>query len=258
MRNNFLTVVVTLIIVGFAGNLFSDHVLNRLDSNETAIRYSNLVLEEFEKSLQDVRARTAQAISSKELRDAYVSIEDNKRFFEYEVKMSKKSIDDFIAQLNADMERLNDTVNKHNANSQALDDKLNYILQEIQLLQNTQDIIEKPTETPEPLDTVKETTSMAIETYPQAEQCAYELMSGTQNKTSGIQKAVDRERRRGTYTLVVSFDVDNGDAVISNVNSNNAPNRLEKAVQSYVSQLKFVAKDSLQSNCEMSFNLNVT
>ena len=256
MRNNFLTVVVTLIIVGFGANLFSNHVINRLEDNELSIRYANSMISDIEKSIQEVRARTAQAISSNELRNAYITIEDNKRFFEYEVKMSRKSIEDFVSKLNEDMERLNDMVNKNNSNSQALDDKLNYMLQEIQLLQNTQEIIEEPIETPEVLDTLR--GSMAIESYREEEQCAYELMSGTQNKTSLIQKAVDRERRRGTYTLVVSFDVDNGAAVISNVNSNNAPNRLEKAIHSYVSQLKFVAKDSLQSNCEMSFNLNVT
>ena len=256
MRNNFLTVVVTLIIVGFGANLFSNHVINRLEDNELSIRYANSMISDIEKSIQEVRARTAQAISSNELRNAYITIEDNKRFFEYEVKMSRKSIEEFISKLNADMEGLNDMVNKNNSNNQILEEKLNFLLQEIELLQQTQDIIEEPIETPQALDTLR--GSMAIESYREEEQCAYELMSGTQNKTSLIQKAVDRERRRGTYTLVVSFDVDNGTAVISNVNSNNAPNRLEKAVQSYVSQLKFVSKDSLQSNCEMSFNLNVT
>jgi len=256
MRNNFLTVVVTLIIVGFGANLFSKHVINRLEKNELSINYTNSVISEMEKSIQDVSARTAQAISSNELRNAYITIEDNKRFFEYEVKMSRKSIEEFISKLNADMEGLNDMVNTNNSNNQILEDKLNFLLQELELLKQTQDIIEKPIETSQDLDTLR--GSLAIESYREKEQCAYELMSGTQNKTSLIQKAVDRERRRGDYTLVVSFDVNNGTAVISNVNSNDAPNRLEKAVQSYVSQLKFVAKDSLQSNCEMSFNLNVT
>tara|TARA_R100000654_G_scaffold65870_1_gene93875 strand:- start:2832 stop:3602 length:771 start_codon:yes stop_codon:yes gene_type:complete len=256
MRNNFLTVVVTLIIVGFGANLFSKHVINRLEKNELSINHTNSVISEIEKSIQDISARTAQAISSNELRNAYITIEDNKRFFEYEVKMSRKSIEKFISKLNEDMEGLNDMVNKNNSNNQILEEKLNFLLQEIELLNQTQDIIEDPIETPQALDTLR--GSLAIESYREEEQCAYELMSGTQNKTSLIQKAVDRERRRGDYTLVVSFDVNNGTAIISNVNSNDAPNRLEKAVQSYVSQLKFVAKDSLQSNCEMSFNLNVT
>ena len=256
MRNNFLTVVVTLIIVGFGANLFSKHVINRLEKNELSINHTNSVISEIEKSIQDISARTAQAISSNELRNAYITIEDNKRFFEYEVKMSRKSIEKFISKLNEDMEGLNDMVNKNNSNNQILEDKLNFLLQELERLKQTQDIIEEPIETPQALDTLR--GSLAIESYREEEQCAYELMSGTQNKTSLIQKAVDRERRRGDYTLVVSFDVNNGTAIISNVNSNDAPNRLEKAVQSYVSQLKFVAKDSLQSNCEMSFNLNVT
>lgn len=256
MKNHFLSVMVTLIIVGFGANLFSNHILNRLDSNETAIRYSNAMLSDIEKSIQEIRVRTSEAISSNELRNAYISIEDNKRFFEYEVKMSRKSIEEFISKLNEDMEGLNDMVNKNNSNNQILEEKLNYALQEIELLQEPQEIIEEPVVAPESLDTIRGTTT--IESY-REESCAFELKSGSQNKTKVIQKAVDKTRRRGAYNLIVLFNVNKqGAAEIFNVNSNNAPTKLESAVHSYVSKLKFVPKDVLQTNCEMSFNLNVT
>jgi len=248
--------MVTLIIVGFGANLFSNHILNRLDSNETAIRYSNAMLSDIEKSIQEIKVRAAETISSNELRNAYISIEDNKRFFEYEVKMSRKSIAEFISKLNVDMEQLNDMVNKNNSNNQILEDKLNYVLQEIELLQEPQEIIEEPVVAPESLDTIRGTTT--IESY-REESCAFELKSGSQNKTKVIQKAVDKTRRRGAYNLIVLFNVNKqGAAEIFNVNSNNAPTKLESAVHSYVSKLKFVPKDVLQTNCEMSFNLNVT
>tara|TARA_R110002020_G_scaffold216534_1_gene424317 strand:- start:6319 stop:7089 length:771 start_codon:yes stop_codon:yes gene_type:complete len=256
MRNSFLSVMVTLIIVGFGANLFSNHILNRLDSNETAIRYSNAMLSDIEKSIQEIKVRAAETISSNELRNAYISIEDNKRFFEYEVKMSRKSIAEFISKLNVDMEQLNDMVNKNNSNNQILEDKLNYVLQEIELLQEPQEIIEEPVVAPESLDTIRGTTT--IESY-REESCAFELKSGSQNKTKVIQKAVDKTRRRGAYNLIVLFNVNKqGVAEIFNVNSNNAPTKLKSAVHSYVSKLKFVPKDVLQTNCEMSFNLNVT
>jgi len=256
MKNHFLSVMVTLIIVGFGANLFSNHILNRLDSNETAIRYSNAMLSDIEKSIQEIKVRAAETISSNELRNAYISIEDNKRFFEYEVKMSRKSIAEFISKLNVDMEQLNDMVNKNNSNNQILEDKLNYVLQEIELLQEPQEIIEEPVVAPESLDTIRGTTT--IESY-REESCAFELKSGSQNKTKVIQKAVDKTRRRGAYNLIVLFNVNKqGAAEIFNVNSNNAPTKLESAVHSYVSKLKFVPKDVLQTNCEMSFNLNVT
>ena len=256
MRNNFITACIVLTIMFGSLIALQHRIDNELKQDNKAINILEGEIKDLKKEIFDVKAISLSAISSNELRNAYITIEDNKRFFEYEVKMSRKSIEEFISKLNEDMEGLNDMVNKNNSNNQILEEKLNFLLQEIELLQQTQDIIEEPIETPQALDTLR--GSMAIESYREEEQCAYELMSGAQNKTSVIQKAVDRERRRGDYTLVVSFDVDNGTAVISNVNSNNAPNRLEKAVQSYVSQLKFVAKDSLQSNCEMSFNLNVT
>jgi len=248
--------MVTLIIVGFGANLFSNHILNRLDSNETAIRYSNAMLSDIEKSIQEIKVRAAETISSNELRNAYISIEDNKRFFEYEVKMSRKSIEEFISKLNVDMEQLNDMVNKNNSNNQILEDKLNYVLQEIELLQ-LQEIIEEPVVAPESLDTIRG-NSTTIESY-REESCAFELKSGSQNKTKVIQKAVDKTRRRGTYNLLVLFNVNKeGTAEVFNINSNNAPTKLENAVHSYVSKLKFVPKDVLQTNCEMSFNLNVT
>jgi len=247
--------MVTLIIVGFGANLFSNHILNRLDSNETAIRYSNAMLSDIEKSIQEIKVRAAETISSNELRNAYISIEDNKRFFEYEVKMSRKSIEEFISKLNVDMEQLNDMVNKNNSNNQILEDKLNYVLQEIELLQLQE--IEEPVVAPESLDTIRG-NSTTIESY-REESCAFELKSGSQNKTKVIQKAVDKTRRRGTYNLLVLFNVNKeGTAEVFNINSNNAPTKLENAVHSYVSKLKFVPKDVLQTNCEMSFNLNVT
>ena len=257
MKNHFLSIMVTLIIVGFGANLFSNHILNRLDSNETAIRYSNAMLSDIEKSIQEIKVRTSEAISSNELRNAYISIEDNKRFFEYEVKMSRKSIEEFISKLNVDMEQLNDMVNTNNSNNQILEDKLNYVLQEIELLQEPQEIIEEPVVAPESLNTIRG-NSTTIESY-REESCAFELKSGSQNKTKVIQKAVDKTRRRGAYNLIVLFNVNKqGVAEIFNVNSNNAPTKLESAVHSYVSKLKFVPKDVLQTNCEMSFNLNVT
>jgi hypothetical protein len=259
MRNHFLSVMVTLIIVGFGANLFSNHILNRLDSNETAIRYSNAMLNDIEKSLQEIKARTAQAISSNELRNAYISIEDNKRFIEYEVKMSKKSVQAFVTQLNIDMERLNEIVNQGQTNDQSLQEQVSYILQELEIIQDSlvKDVIEEPGLVPESLEDIRG-NSTTIESY-REESCAFELKSGSQNKTKVIQKAVDKTKRRGAYNLLVLFNVNKeGTAEVFNVNSNNAPTRLENAVHSYVSKLKFVPKDVLQTDCEMSFNLNVT
>ena len=76
------------------------------------------------------------------------------------------------------------------------------------------------------------------------------------------QRLKPRESKARPVSIVdldVLFNINKqGAAEVFNVNSNNAPTRLETAVHSYVSKLKFVSKDVLQSNCEMSFNLNVT
>jgi hypothetical protein len=258
MKNNFITACIVLTIM-FGSLLVLQHrVDNKFQEDENAINILGQQINDLKKEIFDVRAISRSAISSTELRNAYISIEDNKRFIEYEVKMSKKSIKDFIAKLNEDMSRLNDLVNQSQSNDQSFQEQINFIMQELEEMQISLDSEEpvETIETPKPIEDVRD--PIPIETY-QQEECNYVLESGKQNKTTVIQKAVNKVRRKGNYKLQVFFDVnEQNNAVISNVNSNNAPSRLEKAVQSYVSQLKFVAKDSLQSNCEMSFNLNVT
>ena len=184
MRNNFITACIVLTIMFGSLIALQHRVDNELKEDNKAINILKEEIKDLKKEVFDVKAISLSAISSNELRNAYITIEDNKRFFEYEVKMSRKSIEEFISKLNADMEGLNDMVNTNNSNNQILEEKLNFLLQEIELLQQTQDIIEEPIETPKALDTLR--GSMAIESYREEEQCAYELMSGTQNKTSLI------------------------------------------------------------------------
>ena len=252
-----LSIIVSLIINSVVLNFYNNYVNEQLNGQVTSINYIDSTIRDIQKDVLDVKARTAQAISSNELRNAYISIEDNKRFFEYEVKMSRKSIEEFIDKLNADMEQINTTINSVIQNDSTLKEQLQYVLQEIELLK----IVEEPVDIPVPLEDVRgqvEENNTTIESYPKKD-CSFSLNPGEKNSTKGIQRAVDRSKRKGDYNITVHFDVNSkGEAIVSSVVSNEAPSRLESAVSKYVSNLPFIIKDEAQTNCEMSFKLSVT
>lgn len=252
-----LTIIVSLIINSVVLNFYNNYINEQLNSQVTSINYIDSTIRDIQKDVLDVKARTAQAISSNELRNAYISIEDNKRFFEYEVKMSRKSIEEFVDKLNADMEQINTTINSVIQNDSTLKEQLQYVLQEIELLK----IVEEPVDIPVLLEDVRgqaEEKNTTIEPYPKKD-CSFSLNPGEKNSTKGIQRAVDRSKRKGDYNITVHFDVNSkGEAIVSSVVSNEAPSRLESAVSKYVSNLPFIIKDEAQTNCEMSFKLSVT
>jgi|TARA_R100000482_G_scaffold64071_3_gene23768 hypothetical protein len=252
-----LTIIVSLIINSVVLNFYNNYINEQLNGQVTSINYIDSTIRDIQKDVLDVKARTAQAISSNELRNAYISIEDNKRFFEYEVKMSRKSIEEFIDKLNTDMEQINTTINSVIQNDSTLKEQLQYVLQEIELLK----IVEEPVDIPVPLEDVRgqvEENNTTIESYPKKD-CSFSLNPGEKNSTKGIQRAVDRSKRKGDYNITVHFDVNSkGEAIVSSVVSNEAPSRLESAVSKYVSNLPFIIKDEAQTNCEMSFKLSVT
>lgn len=252
-----LTIIVSLIINSVVLNFYNNYINEQLNGQVTSINYIDSTIRDIQKDVLDVKARTAQAISSNELRNAYISIEDNKRFFEYEVKMSRKSIEEFIDKLNTDMEQINTTINSVIQNDSTLKEQLQYVLQEIELLK----IVEDPVDIPVPLEDVRgrvEENNTTIESYPKKD-CSFSLNPGEKNSTKGIQRAVDRSKRKGDYNITVHFDVNSkGEAIVSSVVSNEAPSRLESAVSKYVSNLPFIIKDEAQTDCEMSFKLSVT
>ena len=248
-----LSIIVALVVNATVLNFYNNYINEQLDGQVTSINYIDSTIRDIQKDVLDVKARTAQAISSNELRNAYISIEDNKRFFEYEVKMSRKSIEEFIDKLNADMEQINTTINSVIQNDSTLKEQLQYVLQEVELLKT----IDKEEESDERLVESPEKNT-TIESY-KKEECVFSLEPGQKNSTKTIQRAVDVTKRKGTYNITVYFDVNKkGRAVVSSVVSNNAPSRLENAVSKYVSNLPFTINEETQTDCEMFFKLSVT
>jgi len=267
MKNNIITAICTLIIVGLCANVFNKYVQEQFEEQRTETKYIDKTLEEIQKDIQAIRAESTSAISRIEFADARDFIlESNKKFTEYEVNMSRKSIQEFIDRLNSDMDRLTRLLNNSEHNYKGVQQQLEFLLKEIISIkeEETMDLSPVPKKESEPISSiqtyvVKESEDpQVIEDIPK-EKCSIVLDNDTKRSTRVIQRAVDRARKKGTYNISAFFNINSrGKAIDINVKSDNAPpNNLKKAVQTYVSKLNFIS-DKLLSNCELNFNLNVT
>jgi len=243
-------------------NLYNLHVEQELKGQIVTTNYLNDKITKLKSNVLEIRADSIGSISRADL-------DDTKRFIEYEVSMNKKSIQDFIDSLNKDMERLSIVSIVSQENDEHFQEKIEYLLQEIQTIQDQLtvplELIDIPIVTPEEIrdepvvsTPEPEKTNTHIEAYP-IEECSYTLIGGKQNSTKRIQRVVDSLRKKGSYTITALFNINTqGQAEELAVQSNNAPAKLERTVQKYVSALKFVTNETDLTKCEMSFNLNVT
>ena len=243
-------------------NVYNLYVEQEFKGQVVTTNYLNDKITKLKSNVLEIRADSIGSISRADL-------DDTKRFIEYEVSMNKKSIQDFIDSLNKDMERLSIVSVVSQENDELFQEKIEYLLQEIQSIQeqliDTETIIDVPVVIPEedvvipqeePEPVVSTTTH--IEAYP-VEDCSYTLEGGNQNSTKSIQRAVDSIRKKGNYPISILFNINaEGNAEDVVVEADAAPVKLQRTVQRYVNQLKFVPTDTGLSNCKISFNLNVT
>tara|TARA_R100001463_G_scaffold97913_4_gene152416 strand:- start:1547 stop:2317 length:771 start_codon:yes stop_codon:yes gene_type:complete len=247
--------VIALMINLVSLNMYNLYIQQEFEGQVTTTNYLNNKITEVKSNLLEMRADSISSVSRSEFDN---TIEDSKRFIEYEVSMSKKSIQEFIDSLNKDMDRLNTISNLSQKNDEYFQEQLELILYELKNLQ-TPEVIDTPVIEPETIEpAVVEKEEEVVEPVV-IEECSYALQKGRQNSTKGIQRTVDNLRKKGNYNLSVLFNINTqGIAEDLSVQSNAAPSKLEKAVQKYVSRLNFIPKDTVVTDCEMSFNLNVT
>ena len=263
-----IAILSALIINIVSFNVYNLYVEQEFKGQVVTTNYLNDKITKLKSNVLEIRADSIGSISRADL-------DDTKKFIEYEVSMNKKSIQDFIGSLNKDMERLNVISNLSQENDEYFQEKIEYLLQEIQSIQDQLaiplELIDVPVVIPEEIKDVPavveqetitasipvpEETNTAIEAYP-TPKCSYTLNSGTQNSTKGIQRAVNKTRKKGDYNISVFFNINSeGQAEILNTVPTN-PVRLVNATEDYITKLKFI-KNNKQLNCEMSFKLNVT
>ena len=269
MFKTTLIAVIAALCINIAGfKAYDIYIEQQFEGQVVTTNFLNDKITNLKSNILELRADSIGSISRADL-------DDTKKFIEYEVSMNKKSIRGFIDNLNKDMERLNVISNLSQENDEHFQEKIEYLLQEIQSIQDQLavplELIDVPVVEPEEIRDVPvvveqetitasipvpEETITAVESIP-IEKCSYVLEK--KRSTKAIQRTVDSLRKKGNYALSVMFNINTtGSAENITVQSNAAPSKLERTVQRYVSRLNFVPTDTVLFNCEMSFNLNVT
>tara|TARA_R110000765_G_scaffold114357_2_gene207142 strand:+ start:2678 stop:3517 length:840 start_codon:yes stop_codon:yes gene_type:complete len=278
MKNNIITAVSMLIIIGFCASVFSVNIQKQLEEQYTYSRYIDETLGTIKRDIVSIRAASASTISRIEFSDARDSIESNKKFIEYEVNMSKKSIQKFVDKLNRDMEQLTHAVNSNAQNYKGVQGQLEFILKELHSIQilleeeeETKNSLTSPFDSSVPSEVESKVTSVVPPSLEKKEGNT-EVVKNTNNKqqcptlvnrksigrSNMLQRAVNRDRKKGTYNISALFNVDTtGKATDIYIKSDNVPsNNLKKAVQTYIARLDFISDKGL-FNCKMTFNLSV-
>lgn len=285
MKGNIITGVLVLILVGFCANVFNKNIQQQFDKQYVYTKYINTSLEEVKRDLIIIRSKKSDSddlISRLEFDDARNSIESNKKFIEYEVKMSRKSIKEFVDNLNRDMQHITNTVNRNEQNYKDIQEKLEFIMEEINSIQEIPEEVSEDTPTlpsdasassaveSEVIPIVQPTTikeveiedTPIIEDIVKKKKCTVVFAPKTKKEqrisTNRLQRAVNRDNKKGAYNISAYFNInDMGKAIDIDIKSDDNPsNFLKKAVQNYVSGLNFIS-DKGYSNCELNFNLNV-
>lgn len=283
MKGNIITGVLVLILVGFCANVFNKNIQQQFDKQYVYTKYINTSLEEVKRDLIIIRSKKSDSddlISRLEFDDARDSIESNKKFIEYEVKMSRKSIKEFVDNLNRDMQHITNTVNRNEQNYKDIQGKLEFIMEEINSIQEIPEEVSEDTPTlPWDASSVIESEVIPIvqtaavkeievedtpiiEDIVKKKKCTMVFDPKTKKEqrisTNRLQRAVNRDNKKGAYNISAYFNInDMGKAIDIDIKSDNSPsNFLKKAVQNYVSRLNFIS-DKGYSNCELNFNLNV-
>ena len=195
--------VIALMINLVSLNMYNLYIQQEFEGQVTTTNYLNTKIIEVKNNLSEMQADSISSVSRSEFDN---TIEDSKRFIEYEVSMSRKSIQEFIDSLNKDMDRLNTISNLSQKNDEYFQEQLELILYELKNLQ-TPEVIDTPVIEPETIEpAVVEKKKEVVEPVV-VEECSYALQKGRQNSTKGIQRTVDSLRKKGNYNLSVLFNI---------------------------------------------------
>ena len=184
--------VIALMINLVSLNMYNLYIQQEFEGQVTTTNYLNTKIIEVKNNLSEMQADSISSVSRSEFDN---TIEDSKRFIEYEVSMSRKSIQEFIDSLNKDMDRLNTISNLSQKNDEYFQEQLELILYELKNLQ-TPEVIDTPVIEPETIEpAVVEKKEEVVEPVV-VEECSYALQKGRQNSTKGIQRTVDSLRKK--------------------------------------------------------------
>jgi len=263
IRPIIFSVICSALVTGTGSYYYNTYITDEVTKISRQLNTSNRLRVQAYAEFNQVIAGLETQINSQTSQE---EIADIRRVIDYQVnnltEANAKTKDELISLVDEAVSEVFEIkqrlTNVDNTNS-SLQNSIDSLLEEISKIreemseEEEEDII---TPTIDTTENIGQPRILKAEEPPK--NCSYAINNKSQTNTKIIQRAVDRTRKKGSYSITVYFSTDSeGVPTITSVESNDAPGNLERATQKYVARLKFGTEDKIPTNCKMNFTLKV-
>jgi len=263
IRPIIFSVICSALVTGTGSYYYNTYITDEVTKISRQLNTSNRLRVQAYAEFNQVIAGLETQINSQTSQE---EIADIRRVIDYQVnnltEANTKTKDELISLVDEAVSEVFEIkqrlTNVDNTNS-SLQNSIDSLLEEISKIreemseEEEEDII---TPTIDTTENIGQPRILKAEEPPK--NCSYAINNKSQTNTKIIQRAVDRTRKKGSYSITVYFSTDSeGVPTITSVESNDAPGNLERATQKYVARLKFGTEDKIPTNCKMNFTLKV-
>ena len=263
IRPIIFSVICSALVTGTGSYYYNTYITDEVTKISRQLNTSNRLRVQAYAEFNQVIAGLETQINSQTSQE---EIADIRRVIDYQVnnltEANTKTKDELISLVDEAVSEVFEIkqrlTNVDNTNS-SLQNSIDSLLEEISKIreemseEEEEDII---TPTIDTTENIGQPRILKAEEPPR--NCSYAINNKSQTNTKIIQRAVDRTRKKGSYSITVYFSTDSeGVPTITSVESNDAPGNLERATQKYVARLKFGTEDKIPTNCKMNFTLKV-
>ena len=262
IRPIIFSVICSALVTGTGSYYYNTYITDEVTKISRQLNTSNRLRVQAYAEFNQVIAGLETQINSQTSQE---EIADIRRVIDYQVnnltEANTKTKDELISLVDEAVSEVFEIkqrlTNVDNTNS-SLQNSIDSLLEEISKIREEMSEEEEDIITP----TIDTTENIGQPRILKAEEpprnCSYAINNKSQTNTKIIQRAVDRTRKKGSYSITVYFSTDSeGVPTITSVESNDAPGNLERATQKYVARLKFGTEDKIPTNCKMNFTLKV-
>jgi len=262
IRPIIFSVICSALVTGTGSYYYNTYITDEVTKISRQLNTSNRLRVQAYAEFNQVIAGLETQINSQTSQE---EIADIRRVIDYQVnnltEANAKTKDELISLVDEAVSEVFEIkqrlTNVDNTNS-SLQNSIDSLLEEISKIREEMSEEEEDIITP----TIDTTENIGQPRILKAEEpprnCSYAINNKSQTNTKIIQRAVDRTRKKGSYSITVYFSTDSeGVPTITSVESNDAPGNLERATQKYVARLKFGTEDKIPTNCKMNFTLKV-
>ena len=261
IRPIIFSVICSALVTGTGSYYYNTHITNEVTKISKQLNNNNRLRVQAYAEFHQVIAGLETQINSQTSQE---EIADIRRVIDYQVNNLTEAnaktkdelislVDEAVGEVFEIKQRLTNADNTNSSLQNSIDSLLEEISKIREEMSEEEDIV---TPTIDTTESIGQPRTLKAEEPPK--NCSYAINNKSQTNTKIIQRAVDRTRKKGSYSITVYFNTDSeGVPTITSVESNDAPGNLERATQKYVARLKFGTEDKIPTNCKMNFTLKV-